>query len=154
MYVPYSELAANSKVWIYQSDRPFTSSELQLIDKKLISFCENWTAHNIPLKSSYQLHHWFICLFVEEQVQAASGCSIDTSVEFIKILSKEINIDFFNRMNIAFLENELVQVKPLNVLKPQFSEEMIVFNNLVSTKSEYESQWQIPLKESWLARYL
>lgn len=154
MYVPYSELAPNSRVWIYQSDRPFTPSELPQIDKKLIAFCKNWSAHNIPLKSSYQLHKWFICLFVEEQVQAASGCSIDTSVEFIKTLSKDLNVDFFNRMNIAFLENGLVQVKPLNVLKPLFSEEMIVFNNLVTTKSEYESQWQIPLKASWLARYL
>ena len=154
MYVPYSELAPNSRVWIYQSDRPFTPSELPQIDKKLIAFCKNWSAHNIPLKSSYQLHKWFICLFVEEQVQAASGCSIDTSVEFIKTLSKDLNVDFFNRMNIAFLENGLVQVKPLNVLKPLFAEEMIVFNNLVTTKSEYESQWQIPLKASWLARYL
>ena len=154
MYVPYPELAPNSRVWIYQSNRPFTTTELPQIDKKLISFCKNWSAHNIPLKSSYQLHEWFICLFVEEQVQAASGCSIDTSVEFIKTLSKDLNIDFFNRMNIAFLENELVQVKPLNVLKPQLSKEMIVFNNLVTTKSEYETQWQIPLKASWLARYL
>ena len=93
-------------------------------------------------------------LLTEEQVQAASGCSIDTSVQFIKILSKDLNIDFFNRMNIAFLENVSVQVKSLSLLKPQLNEEMIVFNNLIGTKSEYESQWQIPLKESWLARYL
>jgi hypothetical protein len=56
-------------------------------------------------------------------------------------------------MNIAFLDGELTQVLPLAEFKKQLTPKTVVYNNLVSTKSEYESNWKVPLSESWLARF-
>jgi hypothetical protein len=56
-------------------------------------------------------------------------------------------------MNIAFLDGELTQVLPLAEFKKQLTPQTVVYNNLVNTKSEYESKWKVPLTESWLARF-
>jgi hypothetical protein len=57
--------------------RVFCESALQ-------AFLENWAAHGTSLVSSYQLkYNRFIILAVDQDVQSATGCSIDASVEFI-----------------------------------------------------------------------
>ena len=92
-------------------------------------------------------------MFVDESKQGASGCSIDRSVAVIKSIADQYHIDFFNRTNIAFMQGELTKVLPLAEFKKQLTPQTLVYNNLVSTKSEYESKWKVPLSESWLARF-
>ena len=82
MYIPYSDINPNSRVWIYQSDRAFNTSEKTDIELQLTDLCNNWNTHGSPLHCSFQIHDWFICLFVDESGQDASGCSIDSSVNF------------------------------------------------------------------------
>tara|TARA_B100000886_G_scaffold339955_1_gene307131 strand:+ start:2013 stop:2480 length:468 start_codon:yes stop_codon:yes gene_type:complete len=153
MYIPYDQISNYARVWIYQSDRPFNSSEKTDIEIQLTDLCNNWNTHGSILHCSFQLHDWFICLFVDESKQGASGCSIDSSVAVIKAIANQYNIDFFNRMNIAFLDGESTKVLPIAEFKKQLTPQTVVFNNLVSTKSEYESKWKVPLSESWLARF-
>jgi hypothetical protein len=93
-------------------------------------------------------------LFVDESKFNASGCSIDSSVAVIKSIANKYNIDFFNRLNIAFLEEEETKVLPLNDFKRCVSSEMIVYNNLVKTKGEFEENWKVSIKDSWLSKYL
>ena len=153
MYIPYNQISSNSRAWIYQSDRAFNTAEKTDIERQLIDLCNNWNTHETELYCSFQLHEWFICLFVDEFKQEASGCSIDRSVAVIKSIAKQYNIDFFNRMNIAFLDNKLTKVLPLAEFKKQLTPQTLVYNNLVNTKSEYESKWKVPLSESWLAKF-
>ena len=87
-------------------------------------------------------------------MQGASGCSIDSSVAVIKSIAKQYQIDFFDRMNIAYLEGENTKVLPLPKFKQILSSETLVFNNLVNTKADYESQWKISISDSWLAKYI
>ena len=153
MYVPYNQISHNARVWIYQSDRAFTSIEREDIESQLTNLCNNWNNHGKELHCSYQIHDWFICLFVDECKQIASGCSIDSSVAVIKAISDKYKIDFFDRMNIAFLDGEITKILPLSEFKKLLTPQTVVYNNLVSTKSEYESKWKVPLSESWLARF-
>tara|TARA_B100001057_G_scaffold273686_1_gene273982 strand:+ start:174 stop:641 length:468 start_codon:yes stop_codon:yes gene_type:complete len=154
MYIPYSQISYDARVWIYQSDRPFNSSEKTDIEIQLTDLCNNWNNHGRALDCSFQIHDWFICLFVDESKQGASGCSIDSSVAVIKAIAKQYNIDFFKRMNIAFLDGEFTNVLPLVDFKKQLNPQTVVYNNLISTKIEYENKWKVPLSESWLARFV
>ena len=149
MIIPYSKVDKNARIWIYQSDRKLNSEELDDIKIQLTELCEKWNAHGDPLACSFQLHDWFICLFVDESKYNASGCSIDSSVAVIKSIAKQYNIDFFNRLNIAFLEGEETKVLPLNDFKRCVSSEMIVYNNLVKTKKDYINAWESMAIESW-----
>jgi hypothetical protein len=154
MFIPYTEVDKNARIWIYQSDRKLNSEELDDIKIQLTELCEKWNAHGDPLACSFQLYDWFICLFVDESKFIASGCSIDSSVAVIKSIANQYNIDFFNRLNIAFFEGEETKVLPLNDFKRCVSSEMIVYNNLVKTKGEFEENWKASIKDTWLSKYL
>lgn len=160
MYVPFEELPATARIWIYQSDKKLTDETIQTISDNLLSFTNDWAAHNQPLKASYQvMFNWFVVLAVDEQYNEASGCSIDTSVHVMKQIGQRLKIDFFNRTNVAFLKKHEVTIIPLSGLTHALEHELwngqtTVFNNAVHTKGEYQSHWMVTASETWLKRYL
>ncbi|HEY5826311.1 MAG TPA: hypothetical protein VIT44_18200 [Cyclobacteriaceae bacterium] len=160
MKVLFEELSNNSRLWIYQAGRIFTSGEEGLINKELEAFCEQWSAHGHPLKTSFKIaHHQFLVLAADESYHLPSGCSIDSSVHVIKSLQIETGIDFFDRTLIAFKLGDEVKLFPLTKLKEEFANgtltsETLSFNNLVTTKLDWQNNWLVPVKDSWLARYL
>ena len=101
MYIPFDNLPEDSKIWIYQSNRKFSDEEFKEIETDLKSFLENWSSHGTSLASSYQLkYNRFIILAVNQEVQAATGCSIDSSVAFIQGLEQKYNVDLLDKMNL------------------------------------------------------
>jgi tRNA U34 5-methylaminomethyl-2-thiouridine-forming methyltransferase MnmC len=90
MYVPFENLPEESRIWIYQSNRKFSDAEFSEINH-FATFLETWAAHGTSLESSYQLkYNRFIIIAVNQDVQPATGCSIDSSVEFIQSLEQNI----------------------------------------------------------------
>ena len=93
MYIPFENLPEESKIWIYQSNRKFSDQEFSEIEMALQTFLESWSAHGSSLESSYQLkYNRFIIIAVNQDVQPATGCSIDASVQFIQELEKKYKI--------------------------------------------------------------
>ncbi|MEQ8424988.1 MAG: hypothetical protein RIA63_09775 [Cyclobacteriaceae bacterium] len=160
MYVDFNDLPISSRIWIYQFDRKISSEEKDTIENVLRQFCEQWQAHGAPLKTSFQIKfNHFLILVVDENVASASGCSIDGSVRVLKELGSKLNLDFFDRTQAAFLINNSIQLFPLVKLKELFNSEalkpaMITFNNLVASKGDFQASWEVPVNQSWLARYL
>ena len=103
MLIPFENLPEESKIWIYQSNRKFSDAEFSEIETDLISFLEKWEAHSVGLESSYQLkYNRFIIIAVNQDVQAATGCSIDKSVQFIQNLEQKYSVDLLYKMNVSF----------------------------------------------------
>ena len=67
MYVTYNQISSDARVWIYQSDRAFNAAEKTDIESQLTDLCNNWNTHGTALHCSFQIHDWFICLFVDGQ---------------------------------------------------------------------------------------
>lgn len=159
MYVPFENLPPESKVWIYQSNRKFSDEEFAAIESDLQAFLENWAAHGTGLEASYQLkYNRFIIIAVNQETQAATGCSIDASVQFIQDLEKKYNVDLLDKMNVTFKLGEHIAHKPLIEFKKMakdkaVSENTIVFNNLVNTIEEWNDSWEVPAAESWHSRF-
>lgn len=154
-------ISPKAKVWIYQSTRPFTEREAEIINEDCENFVEEWAAHGKNLLADYQIFfNRFICFFVDESAYVASGCSIDSSVYFIKALEKEHNISLLNRTNVAYVdENGEVKAMDMNEIEAAFSRgeisrETRVFNNTVATKEEMETNWLIPISKSWHNRLI
>ncbi|MEZ4804427.1 MAG: ABC transporter ATPase [Bacteroidia bacterium] len=149
------ELSEDSKVWVYQSDKDFTSNQISVMESKLNAFCVDWTAHDKALKADFEiLYNRFIILAVDEGYNSASGCSIDKSVNFMKTLGAEINCNLFERMEMAFLENDSVKSIHFNKLSEALSsnkvnEESLFFDTLIKTKAQLKD-FLIPLKQHWL----
>lgn len=159
MYVPFDTLPEESRVWIYQSNRKFSDEEISEIDEALKVFIGNWAAHGSGLEASYQIkYNRFIILAVNQDSQAATGCSIDASVHFIQELEKKYDVDLLDKMNVTFKQGEHITHKPLIEFRKMakaksVSANTIVFNNLVNTVGEWQDYWEVPAGESWHSRF-
>lgn len=156
----YKNLSDSSKVWIYQSNRALSSTEVEQMKELGDVFVQRWAAHGAQLKAAYEIfHNRFIVLFADESQTSASGCSIDSSVHFIKQLEKQFNLDLFDRMNIAYEDGDNIKTVKMNEFEQklqagEIAENTIVFNNLVQSLGEFKTKWKIPVKDSWHSRMM
>ncbi len=159
MYVPFENLPLESKIWVYQSNRKFSDEEFSEIETDLKAFVESWAAHGTSLEASFQLkYNRFIILAVNQEVQNTTGCSIDSSVQFIQSLEKKYEVDLLDKMNVTFKLGEHVAHKTLIDFKKMakdkaVTENTIVFNNLVNTIEDWNDNWEVPAGESWHSRF-
>lgn len=160
MLVPFEQLPEHARLWIYQANRTLTAAEVSFVEESLKALCTQWQAHGNDLHSSFQIvHQQFILLAVDEAMAGASGCSIDSSVRFLKEIQNQTGLDFFDRTRVAFLENGNVVTFALAGLKDAFAQgrlggDSITFNNTITTKAQLNHQWKIAVENSWLAKYL
>jgi len=160
MYLSAEKLSPDSRIWIYQANRELTTEEIKQIEELTRVFLESWTAHNQALNAGYEIrYNRFLILMVDEKSAGASGCSIDKSVHFIKSLEAKFSIDFFDRMRLAYKSNGRVEAVNKIEFEKLYTEgvlnsDSIVFNNLVETKEQLVSGWEIPVKNSWHQSFL
>lgn len=154
----FEALPKNAKVWIYQSNKPLGDDEVQAIEPQLKEFIDNWSSHSRKVMADGKLlYNRFLVLAADETMFTVSGCSIDSSVKFVKSLEQQFNIDFFDRFNIAYKKGEEIASATRKefqqlIEKGQVDDQTIVFNNLAATVEELETKWQIPLQDSWHAK--
>ncbi len=150
----------SSRVWIYQSNRPFNEQEVLEINEQLHQFTAQWNAHGDPVKGwgGVVMNH-VIILMADETETAVSGCSTDSSVRIIKSLEKQYEVNLFDRLLLGFIVKDKVQLLPLAQVpyaleKGYIDENTLYLNNTVLNKADLDTKWLIPLKESWLAAKL
>jgi len=159
MYVDFKDLPDTARIWIYQSNRPFTEEEVEEIHGYMKEFITQWTVHGKSLLAGYEIpYRRFIILGLDQSQAAASGCSIDASVHFIQGLEKKYGVDLLDKMNVTFKQGAYVSYKTLADFKKMaknraISKNTIVFNNLVNNKQEYQESWEVPAAESWHSRF-
>ena len=147
-----------SRVWVYQSSRLFTISEALQIEEMITQFAQQWDSHGIPVKAAaYLFFGQFVVLMADETATGVSGCSTDSSVRLIKEIERIFGVNMFDRLALAFIVKDRVQVLPMPQLKYAveqgfISADTLFFNNVVLTKEELENNWIIPAKDSWLAK--
>ena len=105
------------------------------------------------------LHNLFLVFIADEAKLGASGCSIDSSVHFVKQIEQEFQLNFFDRLNVAYkTENEILlanyQQLIENIKLGKTAKNADIFNNVIQTKGELETSWLVPIEKSWLARLL
>jgi hypothetical protein len=147
-----------SKVWVYQSSRLFTIREALQIEEMINQFAQSWLSHGVPVKgAAYLFFGQFVVLMADETATGVSGCSTDSSVRLIKEIEKTFGVNMFDRLALAFIVKDEVQILPMPQLKYAVEQGFITadtlfFNNVVLTKEDLENNWIIPAKDSWLAK--
>ena len=150
----------NSKVWVYQSSRRFAMSEALEMEEMMQEFVEGWNSHGTPVKGyANLLFGQFVILMADETATGVSGCSTDSSVHLIKKIEQTFKVNMFDRLNLAFIIKDKIELLPLAQLNYALENNFITadtlyFNNLVSTKKDLVQKWIVPAKESWLANKL
>lgn len=147
------------RIWIYQADRQLNPSEEAFILDKLGEFTAQWRAHGKPLAAKAEIrHNRFVILMIDESVAPPTGCSIDKSVHLLKAIEVETGLQLFDRMQVAYRGADGgVNVVPRDgfealLARGEVNSDTLVFNNLITSYPELDTQWEIPLRESWHAR--
>jgi len=149
------QFSENSRVWVYQADKKLSDSEVEQIKSQLDSFTTGWTAHNNQLKATAEVrYNRFLILIVDESQAGASGCSIDKSVNFMKQIGEQFNINLLDRFNLAYREGDEVKSAPRHdfeamIKQGSINTDTIVYNNMVQNMSELQNKWEVPFKDSW-----
>src|SRR5690606_97402 len=152
-----SSFLPDSKVWVYQSSRLFSIGEALELEDMLKEFTQQWASHGEPVKGeAYLFFGQFIVLMADESVTTVGGCSTDSSVRFIKEIERKFGVNLFDRLALAFVVKDKVQMIPMSQIEDAMENgflngETLYFNNLVKSKEELENSWIIPVKDSWIA---
>ena len=160
MLVDYHSLPENAKVWIYPSSRKFYDIEIEEVHQKITSFLSTWKSTEETFQTSYQLlYNRFIVLFADDMNSPLTNSDIEASVLFILQLQQDHNVELLDKMNVCFKQGKYVQYKELKDFKKLLKNKAvtgksIVFDNLVTTKEEFENYWEVPISESWYGRFL
>ncbi len=152
------QLSDSTRVWIYQSNRPFKEEDEEQIKTYVKQFAQQWVSHNRQLKAFGDLlHRQFVILMVDESQAGASGCSIDSSVRFMKGLQAEFGVDLFDRMSFTYLDEGQVKTADRASFAAKYqdgeiNDDTLVFDTLVDNKHKFKNSWIKPLGQSWHKR--
>ena len=101
----FPELPDASRIWLNLANRKLVASEEQFLKEELTVFLDNWSAHGKRLQcNATLLFSQYLIFSVDENIESASGCSIDSSVHFAKRMGSELGIDFFTRLEVLVVE--------------------------------------------------
>ncbi|MFK8060695.1 MAG: ABC transporter ATPase [Polaribacter sp.] len=160
MFTEYSLIPNDAKVWIYPSSRKFYANEIEVLENKIKDFIASWKKDDENFKASYKfLYNRFIILFADDEESTLTNADIDTSVSFILQLQQEYEIELLDRMNVCFKQGEFVQYKELKDFKKLLKNKAvtaktIVFDNLITTKQDFDTFWEVAIEDSWYSRFL
>lgn len=143
------EYGDNCRIWLYTANRTITSAEEQEILPVLNDFVSKWATHGKGMRAtSTIIDQRFVVIVSDEEVTAASGCSIDSSVRLIKSIGSQYNIDFFNRLKVVVLnegEQAFVSIHSLSKYP-----NALVYNPLIQSLGELRNTWLEPVTQSAL----
>jgi hypothetical protein len=151
-----TKLAPHSRVWIYQANRFLTEAEQLSIEKAMQEFVPKWASHGNELYGDFALSDsLFLVVGADEQKSPTSGCSIDSLNRHIQQIGQQLNVDFFNRLQIAYVDaGGQLKLLPMSDFKVMIKNNVVtadtpVFNNLVLNKAELDSGWRTTIGSSW-----
>lgn len=152
------DFSDNSRVWIFQSNRPFGQQEELEINEQLAHFYLQWKSHGKDVKGwGKLLFGRFIIIIADEAASnLVSGCSTDGMFRVIKSLERQYPVQLFERMSLMFLVNGKTQMLPYQQLQYAadngfISPETLYFNNTITNFAELKNNWIVPIGQSWLA---
>lgn len=149
----------SSRVWIYQSSNLILISEALKLETMINAFISNWNSHGTPVKGYANLFFGrFLLLMADETATGVSGCSTDSSVQWVREVEQTFKTDLFDRTKLAFFIKDKVEVIPMQQLPYAIengfiSPNTLYFDNTVLTKKQLLDRWITPAGETWLKKY-
>ena len=160
MYVPFEEMPAHAKVWLYPSVAFFNEELKSNLETDLKGFVTEWLSHQREVKGSAQIFaNGIICLAADETAFEVSGCSIDNSSRFIKNIEQKYQLNLLER-DIVFFEKKdgsvgLIRIYDIEKAfnNGELSETTPIFNLQASSVAEVRNAW-VPILDTPYSRFL
>jgi hypothetical protein len=161
MYLPLNELDGSARVWVYNTKEFVSPEVIRVILERTADFIKEWTAHQNDLYGGCGFAHFrHLIIAVDETKAAASGCSIDSCVHFLQDLGKELDIDFFDRLNYTFVDSTDQAFKIAHhdldeaYQQGDINDQTLFVDPTVKTLDEFHEQFIKPLAHSFQYRFI
>jgi hypothetical protein len=151
------EMPGTARVWLYTASRFLNDQEASEILQETNGFLQGWSSHGANMDAACEIYfNRILAIAVDEAQAKASGCGIDKSVHFVKQLSANREIDFFQRTTVLYQVNGVMNEAPLHAFWALrkalvINDESIVVDTTVSTVDQLRVALVKPFSQSWHA---
>lgn len=161
--VSFPDLSAfddQSRIWLFQLDRPLSDEVCNLIYNDVKTYVDSWQSHGDKVQATTAvIANRFILLLADERNTSVGGCSTDVMMRFIQHLQAEYKVNLLDRFLVYYIDGEEILSANMHVLLQKIRNEelpadILIFDALITTKSEFDSNWVKPLNQSWVKRFL
>jgi len=159
MIVDFDKIPDWCKLWVFPASRKFYPQEISELKESVETFLKDWNSETEALKSAYQIKYdRFIIITVDDSEIKLPIETHNALSDFIQSLEKKYNLVLMDKINVCYKQGEFVQYKDLIAFKKMIkskgvSPKTIVFNNIISTKEELATQWEINIMDSYLGHF-
>ena len=145
----FKELPGHSRIWIYASEKKLSVKEQDFIIEKLSIFLSSWNSHKKELKAGINIiKSHFIIVGLNEEMNKASGCSIDSLNHEIHKIEKKLSMNLMNRLNIYCNFEEKIHCIPSVKLSEFANSETLFYDLTIQTKKDL-TNFLKPISEGW-----
>lgn len=156
MLVNFEELDSNAKVFLYPSNKKFYPELLTSIENEVEHFIKNW-AEKYGIDTGFEIKYQRFIIVGIGTLKPITTQIIDELVSFIFSLQQKHEIELLDKLNVCFKQGEFVQYKDVKAFKQliknkSVNQKTLVFNNLINTKEELDTDWELPAEDTWYNR--
>jgi hypothetical protein len=155
----WMQMPRDSRTWVYLANRTLAAQEVELFVNGLEVFIATWEAHGKKLKASWRLSgNRLLFIAVDESDAIATGCSIDSSVAYLKDCTEMMHqpLDWFDRQNNLYaLDGAWYQASNADFWALRkahhVTDDTMVVNVVHQQNGSCWGEVVIPFSESWHA---
>src|SRR4051812_5288495 len=125
-----------SRVWTYIINKELSAEEISVLAANGNDFVNAWTAHDNKLTATFEIFkNRILIVKVNEDIHAASGCSIDKLTRFIRELEVKFSLQLLNRLLVAYKNGEKIEVVHSSQIKELLEQKIISESTIVYNTS-------------------
>lgn len=156
MLVDFNQLDDNAKIFLYPSSKKFYPDLLSQIQTQVDAFVKEWSIKN-EIEASFKIEYQRFIIIGINPTKPITTSIIDELVSFVFKLQYEHDTELLDKLNVCFKQGEYVQYKEVKEFKKLIKNKSVtpntlVFNNLINTKTELDSDWELPAEDTWYSR--
>ena len=144
--------------WIFQLRHPISAAHRSNLLTALSALMADWKAHGTPVPGQAKVvRDRFIV--VQAQPGSTSGCSIDSMTQGIDSILDAMGMALLPPNEVFYLnpEGDLAHID-FRKVKEALAEgrmhaDTVVFDSTMGQSNDL-NRWEMPLRETWLARFL
>ena len=156
--VPFTALPQSAKIWIFASDVPLAGAPADRLLADVDTYLQSWKAHGVPLRCARQwLDDRFLIVGIDPTEEQASGCSIDGLFRAVQGLERALATRLLGGGRVFYRD---AAGQPAVASRDEFqalatqhavSAETPVFNTGLTQLNEWQTSFERPLAQSWVA---
>lgn len=145
-----SSFASNSKVWVFYSVKPFSSS----LQSSITDFINQWKSHGDKVEAKgYIIDQHIVLIVADYHYSSVSGCSTDSLVRFIQQLGLQESINFFDRELVVYLDKQSIHITTIDKLI-ELDNDTLIFNPFFINLEDWRENFVQKIQESKYKRFV